>query len=185
MGEGESVGPSQDHLHAQAALSSCICMSSPNLLDDLIQTRWLLTPVTLGSSMGAPTQLLCDVRNPPSALGDQSRPLSHCTKIAAPGSPHGLLVHAERRLLADGNLPHAEASLSPEPHENKRQTLHCPCSGCCATHTHTHILSDHPIHASRSASMAQTLLGRDLPILETPSASAHRRELRTARTRTK
>jgi hypothetical protein len=138
MGEGESVGPSQDHLHAQAALSSCICMSSPNLLDDLVQTRWLLTPVTLGSSMGAPTQLLCDVRNPPSALGDQSRPLSHCTKIAAPGSPHGLLVHAERRLLADGNLPHAEASLSPEPHENKRQTLHCPCSGCCATHTHTH-----------------------------------------------
>jgi hypothetical protein len=31
-------------------------------------------------------------------------------------------------------------------------------------------LSDLPIHARRSASMAQTLLGRDLPILETPSS---------------
>ena len=80
---------------------------------------WLLTPVTLESSMGAPTQLLCDVRNPPSALGNQSQPLSHYTKIAAPSSPHGLLVHAERRHLADGNLPHAETSLSPEPHDNK------------------------------------------------------------------
>ena len=51
---------------------------------------------------GRPDQLLCDVRNLRSVLVIQSQPLTlstKTTKIAAPGSPHGLLVHAERRRL--------------------------------------------------------------------------------------
>ena len=116
---GEGVEALQHH--AEAALDYCRLASTclhPTFSTASSQS-WLLTPVTFESSMGAPTQLLCDVRNPPSALGNQSQPLGRCTKIAAPGSPHGLLVHAERRHLADGNLPHAETSLSLEPHDNK------------------------------------------------------------------
>ena len=60
---GEGVEALQHH--AEAALDYCRLASTclhPTFSTASSQS-WLLTPVTFESSMGAPTQLLCDVRN--------------------------------------------------------------------------------------------------------------------------
>jgi hypothetical protein len=82
----------------------CCCATSdlcPATVRD-VQTPAMSDIFHPSATHGRPDQLLCDVRNSRGVLVVQSQLLTlstKTTKIAAPGSPHGLLVHAERSRL--------------------------------------------------------------------------------------
>jgi hypothetical protein len=118
---------------------------------------------------GRPDQLLCDVRNLRGVLVVQSQPLTlntKITKIAAPGSPHGLLVHAERRRLQWAiSRPRQFASLSPNAHVDCKHSV--VCCACCWAAKHLTICRARPVH------LAQTLLGQAKQRIVISSSSKH------------